>query len=124
MTTGDWVYGLPHLDLPNSTAYFNECSYRICWNPETGGQANAPIKNGTLSQFTGLHDKKGVGVWEGDIIADESKEQDNDIYVCEYSEKEAMFVFCSPNDGDILEVNGYNPDFEIIGNIHENPELL
>lgn len=126
MTTGEWVYGLPHLDLPKSTLYFNECSYRICWNPESGGQSNAPIKNGTLGQFTGLTDKNGVEIYEGDICRAEFRGLDG-ITVIQGHIIMDEFMWCIDCTGfigdDIFSINRPH-NFEVIGNIHENPELL
>ena len=114
MTTGQWVFGLPHLDLKGSTHYFDECSYRICWNPESGGQSNAPIKNGTLSQYTGLHDKNGKEIYEGDIY--------------HMGDKKITYTVVWHDSGLIGKQNGSSSyaglehwmyKIEVIGNIYE-----
>ncbi len=68
MTTGKWVYGQLAHDLPNETAYYKECSSRICWHPESGGTANAPVKNGTVGQYINIDDCNGEKLYEGDKI--------------------------------------------------------
>ena len=77
-----------------------------------------------LMQYTGLKDKNGKDIYEGDILTDFGDA--GPLYV-EFSTEHAGFVFMDKFD------NGppsYTPKeisyeyFEIIGNIYENPELL
>ena len=72
------------------------------------------IKNG-VNQFTGLTDKLGVEIFEGDIVKDIRGNigqiiWDNDYckYIC--FDDEFSWVYA-----DVIEV---------IGNIHENPEMI
>jgi len=67
-------------------------------------------------QFTGLTDKNGVEIYEGDIIQDDI-EMITDAVVWS---NEGMGWDAVPNYPDKLAIE----DMEVIGNIHENPELL
>lgn len=66
-----------------------------------------------ITQFTGLHDKNGKEIYEGDIL----KRDTGYIFKVEISEYSI---------GPLTKVYGYSlhPEDEIIGNIFENPELL
>lgn len=70
----------------------------------------------TVGQFTGLTDKNGVRIFEGDIIRFE-----DDIGYVIYTEGYARFLVDSPNRYISMD---YSSEFEVIGNIHDNPELL
>lgn len=83
------------------------------------------VDENTVGQFTGLYDKDGKEIYEGDIILEKSKRsrKDGDLY-------EIVFEDCQwfgkNKDGAATSLSLLN-DFsviKIIGNIHDNPELL
>ena len=81
-----------------------------------------------LMQYTGLKDKNGVEIYEGDIIkSPEMVERfdggyDDGLYICNW-DKEVAGFFC----GGITSSQMWlieDIECEVIGNIYENPELL
>ena len=71
----------------------------------------------TVGQFTGLTDKDGKKIFEGDIVSLGGDE----IGVVEYDDDCAGYRLSG--DGCSLCVS-YGNDRLVIGNIHDNPELL
>lgn len=70
----------------------------------------------TVGQFTGLTDKNGKKIFEGDIV-----KYENNIYEIKYLEKYARFA--PSNEHSVFMVCAFN-HLEVVGNIHDNPELL
>lgn len=73
-----------------------------------------------LMQYIGINDKNGKEIYEGDIIKDSYYDNKGKISFanCCYG------IFAGKSyDGDIL-FYAMSKDLEVIGNIHENPELL
>ena len=99
------------------------------------GSTSVPLKfederNGEdviLMQSTGLKDKNGKEIFEGDILAFETDDEVINVKIF-WDEKHALFMFRSEKYNEeeplaeLVEVNTY--PFEISGNIYENKELL
>lgn len=72
-----------------------------------------------FEQYTGLRDKNGKDIYEGDILTD-----DYENYVVEYDVEEARYIISSKTITESLGNVNYDIEFRVIGNINENKELL
>lgn len=100
-------------------AWNKETKYFFYWNTSFAFGGNNKIWD-DIEQFTGLHDKNGKEIYEGDIILNPLYEEP---YIVEYSECLAGYV----GWGDDRACGCYlitDENIEVIGNMHENPELL
>ena len=100
------------------------------------GEISTPVIPETVGQFTGLTDKNGVRIFEGDIVKCTDTINDFEFNaVVEFGNPngeynwgyQLKFISGEESNFDILcwvdmeETGAY---IEIIGNIHDNPELL
>ena len=120
-----WIYG----DLMQPTELCDIYEISDC-NTIDGSRYDV-IKD-TVGQYTGLHDKNGKEIYEGDIIQHLYEYSDiTDRYLVEWDEDELRYVFqnlSNKNNFCALEdmYDDYYGDYaiEVIGNIYDNPELL
>lgn len=129
---GEWVYGnlmIKQADSPvPETSESCKCYYIV---PIDGlDYCEHEVDPSTIGQYTGLKDKNGNDIYEGDIVKGVSHKFDS------WSSKLIPF--------DVIGVVGYHKEYqtlevstgqqsshievavkgEVIGNIHDNPELL
>ena len=107
----EWVYGCYVTDYKYHHVISKE-------NPAYRKQMlNIPVNPKSVGQYTGLKDCDGVEIYEKDILVC----PDGDIWVVSFTN--GSFVAADNNDElNYVHLDDYN--FEVIGNIYENPELL
>ena len=79
-----------------------------------------------VEQFTGLHDKNGKDIYDGDVVVRSGV--DNCVIEwradkCKYDFKYKVYLMSSQWMGGV-DTYYAQQELEVIGNIHENPELL
>lgn len=111
---GDWVYGL--LEKQYGKRFELPAEMR-----NTDGVSGIDVDYKTIGQFTGLYDKNGQRIFEGDIVRCKNYHGTVEGYIG-YSKSGVYFLYCISGYSDEYLFNC--TDIEIIGNIYDNPELL
>ncbi len=83
-----------------------------------------------LMQYTGLKDKNGKEIYEGDIITSPECKHPYQVIYC-YGSFDINWPKCckhcakgDASHGSLYEMLAFDEGTEVIGNIYENPELL
>ena len=108
---GAWYYGVPICD--------KDGDWQICTN-----NSKRTVIPETIGQYTGLADKNGTKIFEGDIVKEVLAGR-TELYQITYNTYNSGFVGLICQQGIEFSAVDYElEEFEIIGNIYDNPELL
>ena len=104
----EWVYGFPIVYKNGTVVMCRECHRNENVNPTTVGQ------------YTGLKDRAGQCIFDGDIVYIRCEEE---YGVVDWDSDTARFTIT--HEGVLSDFdNYYGTDLEVIGNRWDNPELL
>lgn len=119
--TGEWVYG----DLIENQGRFfiyrasSETTLMDDNDRDITVTAIA-VDNNTVGQFTGLHDKHGKEIYEGDMLKENTTQSK---YIIEWRRDAAFFIMRKNATRQWYDIRPA-PHIKIIGNIHDNKKLL
>ena len=119
---GEWVYGYVYRIW--------ERVY-ILWGMTNDVPNMIEVDPETVGQYTGLTDKNGKKIFEGDIVdqnwydyAEPINNSFGEVVFCEYDCSFSVIDFEKDGIEPLGRCHAYHWEAEVIGNIHDNPELL
>lgn len=118
----NFIYGLivKQVDLDGKDALCIQT-----WERDAEGVSSRVLEviPSTIGEFTGLTDKNGTKIFEGDIVKNEYEENKYQNLKIAYKEKLYAWVIIS-NCGRLGMLHNLIGNIEVIGNIYDNLELL
>lgn len=127
---GKWVYGFygefhnrPIHDAPNSCQIFELREDAYLCGSAIGGIWHEVIPS-TIGQYTGLIDKNGTRIFEGDILKQKRYGMSEAPFSVDWNAEGAGWYF--------VDVDGHTDELwqsicnscTVVGNIHDNPDML
>ena len=143
MKTSNWVYGAYHkyIDITPAAFYkdaesrenhIKEHTHYLIMQDAFSDYCMPrniqcfDVTSETIGQFIGLYDKDGKEIYEGDIL----RVNDSTNVVCEFRHGAFGYTYCNEfhpfagNTNYTFNPKNTDKNFEVIGNIHDNTELL
>ena len=124
--TGEQIEGFYHRVTDNWThtnVHFITCFQDMPLTGETILTVQHRVDPDTVGECTGLRDKNGKLIFEGDIVEGcDFTVEDGGFGVVGFDD--GAFTVSGNNIEGTFYENYWGLDFEVIGNIHDNPELL
>lgn len=109
MSLNGWVYGY-YVVLPDGIGGLVDCVWQL------GADDAVPVNSEIIGQYTGLTDKNGTEIYEGDIV---------ECFVngnSHVSFKGGLYGLIY--DYTFIPFSDVHGEMRVIGNIYENPELI
>ena len=139
---GEWVRGdLVHVENKSYISYYYESPFSTFINEQikyddisiVGVAPFIEVDIATIGQYTGLTDKNGTRVFEGDILKiihkyqspfDDDTKEYTDITTDVVHFDDEGLCFSYGKSPFLCVVDNVTAEYEVIGNIHDTPELL
>ena len=132
MDNGEWVYGSFCMDaLEQFNGLCGIDGFIRLYDKGKGKMQTYEVDRETVGQYTGLMDKNGKRIFEGDIVAqnwyDYDEPRDDSFGKVVFCEYDCSFSVMDVNKDGFMPLGrcgSYHWEVDVIGNIHDNPELL
>lgn len=131
---GEWTYGYYVQADYSWHDYGKHKEWIVCSACANGGwfalQEKHAVIPETIGQYTGLTDKNGKKIFEGDIceVTVFTCEGEDKHFLCEVCFEYSSFIFrdLKRSGLEILfsDIYDFKTDVEVIGNVYDNPELI
>lgn len=123
VSSGEWIEGsLLQVTINGQTAHLIFGDNFSLINGDVKALSHALVDPSTVGQFTGVTDTNGKKIFEGDIINGYTMEGMNDRRGEPVTWSELFSGWYAGKNKSLY--GGLGEIYEVIGNIHDNPELL
>lgn len=99
--------------------FISEGRHYIQWAVKNDKMTWCQVHPESVGQFTGLLDKNGKKIFEGDLLMSNGK-----MFYVKYRDLYTEFFMETLDNTYSLSLGGDGPSIEIIGNIHDSPNHL